>query len=224
MKVLNLYAGIGGNRKLWTGVDVTAVEIRPDIAKVYSDHFPDDKLIIGDAHDYLLKNYDQFDFIWTSAPCPSHSRANFWASKTAGNRKKYYPDMTLYQEILFLKHWFKGKWLAENVIPYYEPLIAPDKKIGRHLFWSNFDVPDFNGTGADIHKGSSEEWIKTHGFDLSDYKIEGRKDQVYRNCVHPETGLHIFNSMCYSVSTKPAQTCLPGYETTLFSNSKTLTP
>lgn len=26
IKVLNLYAGIGGNRKLWEGVEVTAVE------------------------------------------------------------------------------------------------------------------------------------------------------------------------------------------------------
>ena len=26
MKVLNLYAGVGGNRKDWTGVEVTAVE------------------------------------------------------------------------------------------------------------------------------------------------------------------------------------------------------
>ena len=40
MKVLNLYAGIGGNRKLWQDVDVTAVELNPQIAKIYQDFFP----------------------------------------------------------------------------------------------------------------------------------------------------------------------------------------
>ena len=29
MKVLNLYCGIGGNRKLWEDVEVTAVELDP---------------------------------------------------------------------------------------------------------------------------------------------------------------------------------------------------
>lgn len=198
IKVLNLYAGLGGNRKLWENVEVTAVENREDIAQVYRDHFPEDIVIVGDAHAYLLKNYHRFDAIWTSPPCPSHSRANFWASKTASNRDKYYPDMTLYQEILFLKHWFKGEWVAENVIPYYEPMIKPDKKIGRHFFWSNMVIEDFDAIDADIHKGSSEGWIKTHGFDLTNYKINGRKDQVYRNCVHPETGLHVFkNAISY---------------------------
>jgi len=37
LKVLNLYAGIGGNRKLWRDVDVIAVEINPEIAKIYQD-------------------------------------------------------------------------------------------------------------------------------------------------------------------------------------------
>ena len=34
MKVLNLYAGIGGNRKLWTNCEVTAVELDQKIAAV----------------------------------------------------------------------------------------------------------------------------------------------------------------------------------------------
>ena len=50
IKVLNLYAGIGGNRKLWENVDVTAVEWKPEIAVIYQDFFPDDKVIITDAH------------------------------------------------------------------------------------------------------------------------------------------------------------------------------
>lgn len=37
MKILNLYAGIGGNRKLWgNNNEITAVEINPAIAEVNS--------------------------------------------------------------------------------------------------------------------------------------------------------------------------------------------
>ena len=82
MKVLNLYAGIGGNRKLWNGVDCTAVEIEPKIAKIYSDFFPKDKVIVGDAHQYLLEHYDDgWDFIWSSPPCPTHSITRFMHDK-----------------------------------------------------------------------------------------------------------------------------------------------
>lgn len=47
IKVLNLYAGIGGNRKLWKNVDVTAVEIDENIAKIYQDFFPEDKIFMS---------------------------------------------------------------------------------------------------------------------------------------------------------------------------------
>lgn len=117
LKVLNLYAGLGGNRKLWGGVQVTAVEIDPEIARFYQDQFPDDIVIIGDAHQYLLDHYSEFDAIWSSPPCPSHSRARFWASASGKGRiKPIFPDMGLYQEILFLRHYFKGSWVVENVI------------------------------------------------------------------------------------------------------------
>lgn len=43
MKVLNLYAGVGGNRKLWPEwVKVTAVEYDPQIAVAYADMHPED--------------------------------------------------------------------------------------------------------------------------------------------------------------------------------------
>jgi len=71
MNCLNLYAGIGGNRKLWTDCRVTAVEINPDIAGVYQQLYPDDKMIVGDAHQYLLENFHRFDFIWS---CPLRAR------------------------------------------------------------------------------------------------------------------------------------------------------
>jgi len=137
MKVLNLYAGIGGNRKLWEDVEVTAVENNPDIAKVYQDFFPKDTVIVGDAHEYLLNHFKEFDFIWGSPPCPTHSRINHTKL-----RPPDYPDMNLYAEIIFLEKWFEGKWVVENVIPFYEPLIVAHK-IDRHLFWSNFNLGNF---------------------------------------------------------------------------------
>lgn len=194
MNILNLYCGIGGNRKLWGGGHkVTAVEYKEDIAAIYKHYFPEDTVIVGDAHRYLVDHYQEFDFIWSSRPCITHSRANFWASRNMDNRKKYYPDFGLYEEITFLENWFDGLWVAENVVPYYEPLIKPTIKMGRHLFWSNFKISDFDIKEADIHKGTNDHFRDTHGFDLSGFQINGKKAQVYRNCVHPETGLHILN-------------------------------
>jgi DNA (cytosine-5)-methyltransferase 1 len=194
MKVLNLYAGIGGNRKLWTDVEVTAVEINTSIARFYHDHFPQDKIMITDAHEYLLKHYKEFDFMWSSINCPSHSRARFWASKPNNKMEPVFPDMKLYEEILFLKHYFKGLWNVENVVPYYEPLITPTIKIGRHFFWSNFKINPLDVKEADIKEGNIEEWSKLHGFDISNYTFHYvRRDKVLRNCVVPELGLHILN-------------------------------
>ena len=57
--MLNLYSGIGGNRKLWDNVEVTAVEINSQIAKIYQDFFPKDKVVVGDAHKYLIEHYKE---------------------------------------------------------------------------------------------------------------------------------------------------------------------
>ena len=139
MKILNLYAGIGGNRKAWGDeYEVTAIEFDEETAKVYKDYFPNDNVIIADAHQYLLDHYKEFDFIWGSPPCPTHSILNT-TKNGRGDVKMEYPDMTLYQEILFLDNWFKGKWVIENVVPYYTPLIAA-KKVDMHLWWSNFNI------------------------------------------------------------------------------------
>lgn len=119
MKVLNLYAGIGGNRKLWEDVEVTAVEYNEEIAAIYKDYFPNDNVIVTDAHEYLLQHYKEFDFIWSSPPCPTHSRARYWGSK-GGTCEVKYPDWKLWQEILFLKHYCECPYVVENVIPFYE--------------------------------------------------------------------------------------------------------
>lgn len=190
VKILNLYAGIGGNRKLWTNVDVTAVEINPEIAKIYKDFFPEDNVVIADAHKYLLEHYEEFDFIWASPPCPTHSRIRQFTAVARGQNKAVYPDMQLYQEIIFLMYNFKGKWVIENVISYYEPLIKP-QELASHYFWANFPLgnKEIKTRG---HNSTMDIRQKIKGFDLSRY--EGiDKQKILRNCVEPETGLHIFN-------------------------------
>jgi len=182
LKVLNLYAGIGGNRKLWEDVEVTAVEIDEEIAGIYKYNFPNDKIIIGDAHEYLLTHYKEFDFIWASPPCPTHSRLNF------SRKDKSYPNMTLYQEILFLKSWFKGKWVIENVIPYYDSLIKPSVELGRHFFWSNFNIPLKKFTNIDVSRSTQEQLAKD--LDMPIPRMCARL--LLRNCLKPEIGLHIF--------------------------------
>ena len=188
IKILNLYAGIGGNRKLWENVDVTAVELSSDIAKIYQDFFPNDKVVVADAHQYLLKHYKEFDFIWSSPPCPTHSRIN-----TDGQRKMRYPDMTLYQQIIALSNnWFKGKWVVENVIPYYKPLIPPTIELGRHLFWSNFRIWRIP---TQREKPISEQSTNyRYGISLKGKSIQNKR-QILRNLVDPEIGLHILNSI-----------------------------
>lgn len=139
LRVLNLYAGIGGNRKLWDNVEVTAVENNPKIAAVYQDLYPNDTVIVGDAHQYLLDHYAEFDFIWSSPPCPTHSRARYGLGFHGHGFAAVYPDMRLYQEIILLKHHFKGQYCIENVQAYYKPLIEP-LSIGRHWYWVNFPI------------------------------------------------------------------------------------
>ena len=152
MKILNLYAGIGGNRKMWGDEDkITAIEFDENIAKIYKNNFPKDNVIITDAHKYLEEHFREYDFIWSSPPCPSHSRARKMLSmkkKKDGTvyeqNKPEFPDMKLYEEIIFLQNYYEGIYCIENVIPYYKPLIEP-QKIGRHLFWSNIKLekPEF---------------------------------------------------------------------------------
>jgi len=108
-----------------------------------------------------------------------------------------YPDMKLYQEILFLKHYFKGKYVVENVISYYDPLIKPFL-VGNHYYWSNFIIPNFKECDRMIIRLTDKEIIadkqKRYNIDLSKYKINNLiKKNMLNNCVEPETARHIFN-------------------------------
>ena len=208
MKILNLYAGIGGNRKLWTPKgdehEITAIENVPEIAKIYADFFPKDTMIIADAHQYLLDHYKEFDFIWSSPPCPRHSRLRKVVSMSAGSRA-IYPDMKLYEEILLLQGYFKGKFVVENVRSWYEPLIKP-QEIQRHYFWTNFTITpkEFKKDGIEVAgrfnpTANTASVVKrleeNHKIDLSKYNQgNAKKRTMLRNCVSPEVGLHILNN------------------------------
>ena len=180
MKILNLYAGIGGNRKLWSNEhNITAVEFNNTVAEKYKKLYPNDKVIVADAHEYLLDHYKEFDFIWSSPPCQSHSRTNYFTQHI--RNRPVYPSMKLYQEIIFLKQFFKGKFCVENVISYYEPLIKPIK-IGRHYLWSNFNIPIIKQPKDDIGT-----MIKGHP------NRANKKPLEERNAVNSKLGLHILN-------------------------------
>ncbi len=192
MKILNLYAGIGGNRKLWDNEhDITAVESEQYIADVYKQLYPNDTVIVGDAHQYLLDHFKEFDFIWSSPPCPTHSRL---VTAKQGWGIYEYPDMTLYQEIIYLKHFFKGDWAVENVISYYNPLISPVATIDRHYIWSNKPI-----TPMEMKRSFSVSDVKKEVLsEYHDIKLpEGTKNQrkLLRNAVYPLAGKYIFEQI-----------------------------
>ena len=201
MKILNLYAGIGGNRKLWGDEhEITAVELNADIAAVYRGLFPNDTMIVADAHQYLLDHYREFDFIWTSPPCPTHSRM----MKATRHDLIMYPDMKLWQEIIYLQNWCKALFVVENVIPYYE-LFIHAQEIGRHLFWANFRIDNTNLPKIKdlVRKGGESRLCNVTKEVLMEYLdihiakniYDGSHDErkVLRNCVHPKLGEHILN-------------------------------
>jgi len=142
------------------------------------------------------------DFIWASPPCPTHSVTNHFLNAQGVKR---YPDMNLYQEIILLQTFFKGKYVIENVKSYYEPLIKPQVS-GRHYFWANFTIPKLkyekqigrmNGKKNNLN-GKAKAVLRQNnldklGFNLDKYDYSD-KDKLLRNCVPPIIGKAIFDS------------------------------
>jgi len=201
IKILNLYAGVGGNRKLIPkefiingikyAIEVTAVEIDSEIATIYKKLYPEDKVIIGDAHQYLLEHHKEFDFIWSSPPCPTHSQFRQRCGVKAWGFKPEYPDMTLWQEIIFMQYHAVCPYVIENVEPYYPRQFNPFE-CGRHLFWSNFHINNKDGVQPLAIKTSEVNDLEIlHNINLKDFKIKNKR-QILRNCVLPELGLHVF--------------------------------
>ncbi len=197
MKILNLYACLGGNRYKWGDEhEITAVELDKDLAHLYQERFPNDKVIVADAHQYLLDHYKEFDFVWTSPPCPTHSRINI-SQYTRESWTPRYPDMKLYEEIIFLDTYYKGKYVVENVIPYYEPLI-PAKKRNRHLYWTNFNLPSILSTRKNPDLSRTKNLIqalsKFHDYDFTKYNGKQSRQKIARNLVDYEAGKTILET------------------------------
>jgi len=199
-KILNLYACLGGNRYKWDevakeagiGIQVTAVELDPELARLYQERFPNDIVIVSDAHQYLLDHYKEFDFIWSSPPCPTHSRIQFSMKTT---RKMNYPDMKLYQEIIFLQAFYTGKYVVENVIPYYEPLIPAEKR-NRHLYWTNLKIPEVISKRKNPDLSRTPKVVEAlsdfHDYNFRQYKGKQDVRKIARNLVDYEAGRTIF--------------------------------
>lgn len=196
MKILNLYACLGGNRYKWgDDHDITAVEWDEELARLYQERFPNDTVVVGDAHQYLLDHYKEFDFIWSSPPCPTHSRFNI-SMKT--KRKMKYPDMALYQEIIFLQYYYDGKYVVENVIPFYDLLIEGSKR-NRHIYWTNFNLPNILSERKNPDLGRTKNVVdalsKFHDYDFRKYKGKQSIQKVARNLVDYEAGKTILDTV-----------------------------
>jgi DNA (cytosine-5)-methyltransferase 1 len=196
-RVANVFAGVGGNRKLWEDCQITAVENDIRIARVYQKLNPNDEVIVADGYDFIKQYYKDYDFIWASPPCQGESKMN-----KATRHNPNFPDFRLYSLIVFLKNFYRGKWVVENVVPYYEPLIKPTAQIGRHLFWSNFpinaeEVPqpkNFINKANLQGKKEMMDWLGLQFDEVIYYKNNHCPVQILRNCVHPKLGLAVFSN------------------------------
>ena len=209
MRILNLYAGLGGNRGSWDNHEVTSVEFNPKIADMYCKRFPNDEVVIQDVFTFLRdknNNLDDYQFIWASPPCQSHSQLQMF--NPSKDTRSPIPDTTsIYGLFTWLNYNFSHSYVIENVQPYYVPHQKQTVKLGRHLFWANFPIKpkNFNQKFLETIRGDnpgsfSEEEYQFHVKRLKlsiisdDLKKEfkGKKLRtVIRNCIDPRVGKYI---------------------------------
>lgn len=213
MKILNLFAGIGGNRTLWNGHEITSVEFNPVVVKIYRKRFPLDRILVQDVFDFLRdknNNLNDYDFIWASPPCQSHSQMQkFNPSKIT---RPPIPDLTAVYGLKFwLQQNYSNFYVIENVQPYYKVPIKPTVKLGRHLFWSNFSIlpkifpHKFLGTnkhgkiGGVMREDYNHQIEKMMLIDIKKELAESFKGKklrtVVRNCVDPKIGKYILRQV-----------------------------
>ena len=204
MRILNLYAGIGGNRAQWgESFDIVAVEKDPAIAAAYAQLWPNDTVIVADAHGYLIDHHAAFDFVWSSPPCQTHTRMQMMRVKGYGEPIKY-PSGVLFEEIVFMANWSRTPYVIENVIPYYPQWIPGAQKIARHLYWSSFPIPEYDDHRTEnLRTIQIPELQRMHGIDLTGIRVPNKR-QVLRNCVSPRGGRHILDAMIAAHSEDPA--------------------
>ena len=208
IRLLHLYAGLGGTTELLDeGIfKITHVELNPKIAAVLKKRKPNQKVIIADAHQFLLENHQNYDVIASGIMCQTHSKMN----RATRHNMVRFVDGKLFEEIIFLKTYFKGKWFVENVVPYYEPYGKPTR-LGRHLFWSNFEIPPMEdlpkspkgmmNLATTGQKKEMMDWLGIHYDENIYYDGNHCPVQILRNCVHPLLGLHVFKNLINQIST-----------------------
>jgi len=198
MKILNLFAGIGGNRTLWGDEhEITAVENNEEIANIYQKRFPNDLLYLTDAYDYCLEHHQEYNFVWASPPCQTHSCVNHFLNAQGLKR---YPDMGLWKLIIYLRQFHKGFWIVENVKPYYD-FIKSNFTVDRHHFWSNLNIQSKGKRYNDISicnaKLKTRRTEKEHIKQMQEYHgIYDVNDRfMLSSCVKPEIGKYILDSV-----------------------------
>ncbi len=162
IKILDLFCGIGGVAKgfqrylLEQGMsfEYYAVDVDPKVLRAHKKFNPLSNTILRDAYSFTDDELLEFDFIWASPPCETHSRLNFY---NWGNPKKYKePDMRFY-ELIEMLYRLNIPFVVENVEPYYKPPIKPSVKVYRHVLWTNLsirpfrvDLPNFSDVKDDV--------------------------------------------------------------------------
>lgn len=207
MKILNLYSGLGGNRTLWNDHEITAIEFNSVIAKIYQKRFPSDKVLVQDVFAFLQDTkLDEYDFIWASPPCQTHSHMQLFTKKD--RLPKLQETLGL---LLWLNRAFKKPFVIENVVPWYGILKVKFQNlhtviIDRHLFYSNFIIPgrlqqkgkNRHGKIGGIMRETREELLKKYflrTWIIDDLKGVHDKDQIIRNCVDPKLGKYILDQV-----------------------------
>jgi DNA (cytosine-5)-methyltransferase 1 len=113
-------------------------------------------------------------------------------------RKMKYPDMALYQEIIFLEYYYDGKYVVENVIPFYDLLIQGYKR-NRHIYWTNFNLPSNLSKRKNPDLGRTKNVVdalsKFHDYDFRKYKGKQSIQKVARNLVDYEAGKTILDTV-----------------------------
>lgn len=192
MKVLNAYAGIGGNRHLWPASwKITAIELDERVAAEYARRYPDDTVLVEDAHAFVMDRAAEFEAVWTSPPCPTHSRlAKTVAARTGAALE---PDPRLWEEVEFLRE-LGGRYVVENVHTYYAPPIAPDVVTARHYYWTNNPpamLTALHGTGILCPDTRMAEYAEAYGLPPIPHRALRDSRKAMRNAVVPHEGLEL---------------------------------